>query len=764
MPPPVRRPQPAKLRRLSRLAREPGVLARGLSSPPTSTIETSRPASATLLTLDGGGGSAAPPSATTPAGAGACVAHLVGAREATVPLGPTGAVAPALHLRVRANADAWASAGAGSEVLRWIREGYQLPWLGGRRPLPFNQGVSCRGATPQQKAFLAREIERLQAVGALAPATDSRWVTRAFLVPKPGKSDSWRLVVDLRWINSHLQRTTCRMETLRLLSRLARRDDWMISLDLQDGYYAVGIHPQDQQYLTVNLEGFGLLRFSALPMGLSASPYVFCKTMRTFVRALRSPLEPLASELGRRWAPRAPPWPDLERRFGALMRRGLRVLSYVDDFLLLCSSEAEAREARAYVEAVLDALGLARSPSKGCWEPVQQLKHLGLGVDTRLGRFYVTQDRLQALHGAGRSLLCAAAGRRGMVPVRQLAGFAGLAQSLYLAVPGARLHLRALHDLVSQATATSARWHAAVRLPSQVRSDLNWFVSLSAHYSHRPIWRSAATVSLYCDASKLAWGASLEGRLPARGFWRAHQRREHITLLEARAVRYAVASFLGDLRGHQVRLHEDNQAVVHMLTSWTSRSPALMRQLRKLWMVLDANNITLHPSYIRSEDNVEADNLSRQADAGDYRLDPAIFDRLDRRWGPHSIDRFATSNNKQVARFNSAWAMPGSEGVDAFAQTNWRGETNYCNPPWGLLGQLAAFLYETGAPATVVAPHWPAQPWYPVLRAMAAEHVVLPARRGMFAPGALGSFTPIGPPSWPLALFRVPLRPPQPAA
>ena len=128
------------------------------------------------------------------------------------------------------------------------------------------------------------------------------------------------------------------------------------------------------------------------------------------------------------------------------------------------------------------------------------------------------------------------------------------------------------------------------------------------------------------------------------------------------------------LRGKHVRLREDNQAVVAMVTHWTSRSPALMAQLRKLWLLLDRNNITLDPAYIRSEENVAADSLSRQADSGDYRLDPVIFDRLDRRWGPHSIDRFATSNNAQLGRFNSAWAMPGTEGVDAFAQANWRSE------------------------------------------------------------------------------------------
>jgi hypothetical protein len=38
-----------------------------------------------------------------------------------------------------------------------------------------------------------------------------------------------------------------------------------------------------------------------------------------------------------------------------------------------------------------------------------------------------------------------------MVPRRQLAAFAGLAQSLYLALPPARLFLRSIHDTISSA-------------------------------------------------------------------------------------------------------------------------------------------------------------------------------------------------------------------------------------------------------------------------------------------------------------------------
>jgi hypothetical protein len=58
-----------------------------------------------------------------------------------------------------------------------------------------------------------------------------------------------------------------------------------------------------------------------------------------------------------------------------------------------------------------------------------------------------------------------------------------------------------------------------------------------------------------------------------------------------KAVRLAILSFLPHMAGRNVLLHEDNQAVCHVLTGSTSRSPEMMNELRRLWYLLDTNNI-----------------------------------------------------------------------------------------------------------------------------------------------------------------------------
>jgi hypothetical protein len=91
----------------------------------------------------------------------------------------------------------------------------------------------------------------------------------------------------------------------------------------------------------------------------------------------------------------------------------------------------------------------------------------------------------------------------------------------------------------------------------------------------------------------------------------------HITWKELKAVRLAVLMFLPHLAGKNVLLNEDNQAVCYILAGLTSRSLAMMTELRKLWLLLDANGISVKARYIRSAANVWADRLSKHLDNDD---------------------------------------------------------------------------------------------------------------------------------------------------
>ena len=56
------------------------------------------------------------------------------------------------------------------------------------------------------------------------------------------------------FLNEHTEHRRCRFEGLERLRRMARRGDWMWSIDLSDAYHHVGIHEDDVHHFTFAIE------------------------------------------------------------------------------------------------------------------------------------------------------------------------------------------------------------------------------------------------------------------------------------------------------------------------------------------------------------------------------------------------------------------------------------------------------------------------------------------------------------------------------
>ena len=579
----------------------------------------------------------------------------------------------------------------------------------------------------QHREYLYRERDRCLDKGAWEPAATTEFVSPGHLVTKKG--GGWRVVIDLRYLNTFVKATPCKYDSLKILEHLARTGDWMFSFDLKDGYHAFAIAPEFRKYFTFDLgpapQGFAGPRYIqcvVLSFGWNRSPYVFTKIMRTVVRACRG--------------------------------NGLRCLPYLDDFAFFCSSHRQALRWRTRVEATLLLLGLLRHPSKGTWEPTQRLHHLGLEVDTVRGLFLVPPQKVHAVRRLARDMLCRATARRRLLPAREVAHFTGLVQSIALACPMARFYTRALYD----ALASAPTWRSDALLSRRALRDLQWWTHWDDWARSRAIWRPPTTQELHCDASGPAWGGLLNRTVPARGFFCPHQLHHHISWKELKAVHYSVESFLSVLAGQQVLLWEDNTAVVAALTTMVSRTPHIMRALRELQRLLAMHNVVLRARYIASEDN-PADYWSRLRDPSDWQLHPSLFQEACVRWGAvPTVDRFATANNAQVPRYNSCFADPGCEAIDARTQS-WAGELNWLNPPWELLSWVLFKLsQEPTASAYLVAPYWPTAPWWPAFLELAADWYLVPADPALFLPGFLGSCEPRGNPRWRVLLAYIPPR------
>ena len=73
----------------------------------------------------------------------------------------------------------------------------------------------------------------------------------------------------------------------------------------------------------------------------------------------------------------------------------------------------------------------------------------------------------------------------------------------------------------------------------------------------------------------------------------------------------------------------------------------MMCELRKFFVLFAEFDIKIKTTYIRSAANIWADGLSRIKDNSDWKLKESKFRRLNKLWGPVSIDRFASFENKQ---------------------------------------------------------------------------------------------------------------------
>ena len=161
------------------------------------------------------------------------------------------------------------------------------------------------------------------------------------------------------------------------------------------------------------------------------------------------------------------------------------------------------------------------------------------------------------------------------------------------------------------------------------------------------------------------------------------------------------------------------------------------------------NNICLEPEWLPREQNQIADAFSRIIDYDDWMINPRIFAWVDSFWGPHTIDRFASSHNAQLGRFNSRFYDIGTEAIDVFT-SNWLDDNNWLCPPVHLVCRVLHHARACGCSGTLIVPLWKSVPFWPILCpdglifAPFVQGVMeLPNAGNLIIPGRLGAMLPL---------------------
>ena len=87
-----------------------------------------------------------------------------------------------------------------------------------------------------------------------------------------------------------------------------------------------------------------------------------------------------------------------------------------------------------------------------------------------------------------------------------------------------------------------------------------------------------------------------------------------------------------------------------------------------------------------------------------------IFEFCDKKWGPHSVDRFASFYNAKLPRFNTRYWSPGSESIDAFT-VSWCDDNNWLVPPIYLIPRVILHMRQTCSSGTLICPRWYSAPF-----------------------------------------------------
>ena len=271
-------------------------------------------------------------------------------------------------------------------------------------------------------------------------------------------------------------------------------------------------------------------------------------------------------------------------------------------------------------------------------------------------------------------------------------------------------------------------------------------------------------LSINTDASAFGWGAVF-GEKKAHGFLSLPERETSSCERELMAIHRALLSFAPELRGSRVRILSDSQNAAAVTDHGSSKLHLQKLALDIFWLC-HQSSISLTVDWIPRGLNTEADALSKWEDSNDWQLYPSWFKILDRRFGPHQVDRFASADNNRLPRFNSFFHCPGSEAVDCFTQT-WTPFTNWCNPPFCVIGKLLRFLVAQQANATMIVPCWKTAVWWPILcptgvafAAWVEAATPLPRSRDLFLPGkAAGNAFGVGCPRWDVMAVKIAFHP-----
>lgn len=656
--------------------------------------------------------------------------------------------------RLRQAREKWRQAGANEYILRVITEGYSIPF----REFPGDKCMKNNKSARDNMNFVRKEISKLLHKGCVTECSEKPKVINPLTVAF-GKNGKERLVLDCRYINQFLVQYKFKYEDVKVALQMFEKGSYLFSYDLKSAYHHLLIKEEMRTYLGFSVEQseVGEVKyyvFNVLAFGLATAGYIFTKVMKVLVAYWRSQGHKVIMFLddgigGHLDFDRALQLSTYIQRslteFGFLLAVEkchwapvLRMtwLGFVLDMAVgkVFVTEERIQKLEAAIESFLFQLKVSAGKLmrvKFVASVVGQIISLqtvmGKIVSLRTRALYgcilsrasweapvfITQEAIDELHfwkdnasimnRNGRDI---AENMENQIEVYCDASSVGYGGYYVASAADTPLTNMKCMSVSSDKTIVDGR------------ASLQGGMALYTECIGKSIVAKDATCVGYtaCSEAKTDFtvkytgpGVTIEEN-EVIGSWSEAEASKSSTWREAETVKRVLVNNLDSFEGKKLKVFSDNKNVKSILSSG-SRKKELQEIAMNVYDLCKERGITLIPEWIPRDENQRADYLSRCVDCDDWEVTDFNFQYLDKRWGPHTVDRFSSNYNNKLVRFNSRWWVPGTEAVNAFDQ-QWSGECNWMVPPPRLISLCLNKLQAERAVGTLVIPEWESAPFW----------------------------------------------------
>lgn len=561
----------------------------------------------------------------------------------------------------------WRMLGAPPYILKII-SGYRIPFKM-KPPLcqPHQQNQTI--FSPEMSTIITEMLSKGVIIEAKRTAS---FISSIFLRPK--SDGTMRPIFNLKKLNVYVHADKFRLINTHRVPDFLQAQDWMAKIDLHQAYFHLPIARSHQRYLRLLFNG-KLYQMTCLPFGLNSAPKAFATLTNWIAQLMRE--------------------------------RGIRVLVYLDDFILAHQNRYTLQTHVAIAVDLLVSLGWKINKDKSVLAPQKSIEFLGVVWDTWKNVKYLPQRLKLKLNN-----LILDALQSQSLSLDQLQKIIGTLNFASFVVLRGRLNYRALQ--VHANALLKAPPRTKTQLGPQAISELLWWQTNFETPSviHNPLPSHYLTT----DASDIGWGAKLDNK-SLQGTWTASEKALHCNQKELIAIIKVLREHGHYLSSKALLIQCDNKtAVSYLRNEGGTKSRALGDLTREALALLDRYRIHMTIYHLPGNYNSDADHLSRYKAPPEWHLLPRVTKTIFLKWGTPEIDLFASHRAHVVPIYCSLdRSDPRAKFHDALGM-DWDFSLAWVFPPPYLIPKVLAHLNKAKGIYMIVAPRWEKVYWRPDLK------------------------------------------------